>query len=149
TSLLFVGLATAVASCVGRAAFGVFPSFNVPALAGNTGTATPTAELPWFVLLGVLSGVVAWLTTRGIYWFEDFFDRMPGNYYSRHMFGMLLVGLLLAGFMVFSSSWFGQPNHYYVEGVGYATIMDILRGGLDAAGFLLLLGAAKLLATCL
>jgi hypothetical protein len=34
----------------------------------------------WFVAFGVLTGCVAWLTTSGIYWFEDLFDRMPGNY---------------------------------------------------------------------
>jgi CIC family chloride channel protein len=148
-SLLCVGLATVTATCVGRAAFGVFPSFDVPTLVGSVGSDTPVTALPWFVLLGVVLGIAAWLTTRGIYWFEDWFDRMPGNYYTRHACGMLLVGLMLAGFMTFSSSWFGQPNHYYIEGVGYATIMDILRGGLTAAGFLFLLGAAKLLATCL
>ena len=35
---------------------------------------------------------------------------------------------IVYGFMTFSSPLFGQPNHYYVQGVGYATIMDILRG---------------------
>ena len=48
-----------------------------------------------------------------------------------------------------SRRYFGQPNHYYVQGVGYATIMDILRGELTASGFLLLLVVAKLLVTCL
>jgi len=62
---------------------------------------------------------------------------------------MLLVGLVMYGFMAFSERYFGQPNHYYVEGVGYATIMDILRGELTASGFLLLLVVAKLLVTCL
>jgi len=51
--------------------------------------------------------------------------------------------------MAFSERLFGQPNHYYVQGVGYATIMDILRGDLTAPGFLMLLVAAKLLLTCL
>ena len=68
---------------------------------------------------------------------------------TRGTSGMLLVGLMMYGFMSFSASGFGQPNHYYVQGVGYATIMDILNGGLTAAGFLLFLGVVKLLATCL
>ncbi len=54
---------------------------------------------------------------------------------------MLVVGLILYGFMAFSERFFGQPNHYYVQGVGYATIMDILRGDLTAPGFLMLLVA--------
>jgi CIC family chloride channel protein len=62
---------------------------------------------------------------------------------------MLLVGLIIYGFMSFSSQWFGQSDHYYVQGVGYATIMDILRGEQTAVGFLLLLAFAKLLMTCL
>ena len=39
-----------------------------------------------------------------------------------------------------------QAGHYYVEGVGYATIMEILRGSLSSPWFLLLLAALKLLA---
>lgn len=39
----------------------------------------------WLLLLslnvafGVLIGCIAWLTARGIYWFEDLFDRTPGD----------------------------------------------------------------------
>ena len=40
-------------------------------------------------------------------------------------------------------------GHYYIQGVGYATIEDILGGRLNQPGFLLLLVAAKLLATAL
>ena len=54
----------------------------------------PVAVLPWFVLFGLLIGLIAWAMTRGIYWFEDLFDALPGNYYTRHMSGMLLVGLI-------------------------------------------------------
>ncbi|MFZ0507699.1 MAG: chloride channel protein, partial [Methylocella sp.] len=148
-SLLWVGLSCVTATYIGRVFFGVLPSFNVPSfpLIEVSGLALPV--LPWFALLGLILGVLAWLLTRGIYWFEDLFDAMPGNYYTRHISGMLLVGLVMYGFMAFSERYFGQPNHYYVQGVGYATIMDILRGELTASDFLLLLVVAKLLATCL
>ncbi|HEY4910793.1 MAG TPA: chloride channel protein, partial [Methylomirabilota bacterium] len=148
-SLLCVALSCITATYVGRSFFGALPSFNVPSLALVEGPGVPVSVLPWFVLFGLLLGLVAWAMTRGIYWFEDFFDALPGNYYTRHMSGMLLVGLIVYGFMTFSSPLFGQPNHYYVQGVGYATIMDILRGELTAVGFLLLLAFAKLLVTCL
>ena len=144
-SLLCVGIASVTATYIGQCYFGIFPSFNVPAIAQVEGAGAPLAG---FVAFGLMGGV-AWLTTRAIYWFEDLFDRIPGNYYTRHVTGMLLVGLMTYGFMTFSAPVFGQPNHYYVEGVGYATIMDILSGGLTAAGFLLFLGVAKLLVTCL
>ncbi|MBT6207003.1 MAG: hypothetical protein HOI53_03170 [Francisellaceae bacterium] len=42
-----------------------------------------------------------------------------------------------------------KTGHYYVQGVGYATIVDVLTGVLSDPKFLLLLIALKLLATCL
>jgi CIC family chloride channel protein len=155
-SLLWVGLSCVTATYIGRLFFGDLPSFNVPSLSVIVpslslveGSDLALPVLPWFALLGLILGVLAWLLTRGIYWFEDLFDAMPGNYYTRHISGMLLVGLVMYGFMALSERYFGQPNHYYVQGVGYATIMDILRGELTASGFLLLLVVAKLLVTCL
>jgi len=148
TSLLGVALSCITATFIGRSFFGVLPSFNVPSLSQGEsllrdgGPAAALSVLPWFVLFGLILGVLAWLLTRGVYWFEDLFDAMPGNYYTRHMSGMLLVGLILYGFMAFSERFFGQPDHYYVQGVGYATIMDILRGDLTAPGFLMLLVGA-------
>ena len=150
-SLLCVALSCVTATSIGRSYFGVLPSFNVPCHRQLVGRAwrCRSTFFSWFILFGLLMGLMAWAMTRGIYWFEDLFDAMPGNYYSRHISGMLLVGLILYGFMSFSSPWFGQTNHYYVQGVGYATIMDILREEQTAVGFLLLLCFAKLLVTCL
>ena len=152
-SLFSVALSCVTATFIGRSFFGALPSFNVPSLlqgeallrdAGRCGAFGRAVVRP----VRADPGVLAWLLTRGVYWFEDFFDAMPGNYYTRHMSGMLLVGLIIYGFMAFSERYFGQPNHDYVQGVGYATIMDILRGDLTAPGFLLLLIFAKLLVTC-
>lgn len=148
-SLLCLALSCVTATYVGRSFFSVVPAFNVPALAQLEGAGVPASALPWFVLFGLIIGVVAWMMTRGIYWFEDFFDSLPGNYYTRHMSGMLVVALIVYGFLTLSSPLFGQPSHYYVQGVGYATVMDVLRGDLTAVGFLLLLAFAKLLVTCL
>jgi CIC family chloride channel protein len=148
-SLLVVALSCVTATYIGRAFFGTLPSFNVPSLALLAGPNLALSVLPWFAVFGLLLGVLAWLLTRGIYWFEDLFDAMPGNYYTRHISGMLLVGLVMYGFMTLSENYFGQPNHYYIQGVGYATILDILRGDLTAWGFLLLLVVIKLSMTCL
>jgi len=54
---------------------------------------------------------------------EDLFEAMPGNYYTRHALGMLCVGVMM---LLLSR----RAGHYYVEGVGYATIMEILRGSI-------------------
>jgi CIC family chloride channel protein len=148
-SVLAVVLATTVATHIGRVFFGTSPSFDVPALAVLRAADVSEGILPWFLLCGLAVGLLATVTTRAIYWFEDRFDAMPGNYYTRHTLGMLAVGLILYGFMALAHPVFGQPAHYYVEGVGYAAILDILRGDLVAPLFLLVLTGAKLLMTCL
>jgi CIC family chloride channel protein len=148
-SLLVVGLATITATYIGQWFLGDLPAFHVPGLAQVDGPMVELSVFPWFALLGLLMGPAAVAMVRGIYWFEDRFDALPGNYYTRHMLGMLLVGLILYGFLSASSAVFGQPSHYYVQGVGYATILDILRGELTGADFLLLLAVAKLLVTLL
>jgi CIC family chloride channel protein len=134
---------------IGRLCFGDVPPFLIPGLELPTGQVVHLAGLPLFVILGLALGGLAALFVRSIYWFEDGFDRIPGNYYTRHMLGMLLVGVMMFAFMTRSESLFSQQNHYYIEGVGYATIVDVLAGDLGAPVFLLLLAAAKLLATSL
>jgi CIC family chloride channel protein len=137
-----------VATHIGHVFFGRAPAFDVAQLAEFRAIDLTFAVMPLFVVCGVAIGLLAVLMTRAIYWFEDRFDAMPGNYYTRHTLGMLAVGLILYGFMALSPI-LGQRPHYYVEGVGYATILDILRSDLLAPGFLLLLAGAKLLMTCL
>ena len=74
---------------------------------------------------------------------EDFFDRkIKGGYYVRHALGMLLVGIQMALLFVFL-------GHYYIDGVGYATIQDVLSGALLSFPILLLLLGMKLLSTSL
>ena len=70
------------------------------------------------------------------------FEGMPGNYYTRHMLGMLIVGIMFYLFMKFT-------GYYYIQGVGYATIVNVISNMILDPWFLLLLFAAKLLATCL
>jgi len=148
-SVMCVAISCVTATAIGRRFLGMLPAFNVPSLVAFQGSTEPLTLLVCVLALGVMIGLVACLTTRGIYWFEDRFDALPGNYYTRHMTGMLLVGLMFWGAMSFSDTLFGQPDHYYLQGVGYATILDVLDGGLTATGFLVALGLAKLLATCL
>jgi CIC family chloride channel protein len=96
-----------------------------------------------YMLLGVITGLVSALFIHSIYGFERFFDRhVKGGYYVQHPAGMLLVGLLMYALM----SGFG---HYYIEGVGYATIQDLLTGLGFPLYLLLLLFLLKLLATSL
>ena len=80
---------------------------------------------------------------RSLYGAEDLFDRLiPNRPYLRHVTGMLCVGIMMVLLMRFA-------GHYYVQGVGYATILDVLSGRLAGVGLLLTLLALKLLATSL
>ena len=142
-TLIPLAIATATATYVGRLFFGPYPSFVIPALE------TPYFHVanPWLLLsfagLGLLLGIVSTGYIKSIYAFEDFFEqRVKGNYYMRHMTGMLLVGIIMYLLMV---KW----GHYYIEGVGYSTIQDVLTGTLSTFHVLLLLFVLKLLVTSL
>ncbi|MEO6952807.1 MAG: chloride channel protein [Polyangia bacterium] len=138
-TLVPVALATAVATYVGHFLFGDHPAFSVPAL--HMAIATNAALLPSYVVLGAGMAGIAVLFIRAIYGAEDFFDKwIPGRDYLRHMIGMLVVGVLAETLM-------RSRGHYYIEGVGYAAVIDILSGTLHGIWFLLLLFVLKLLAT--
>jgi chloride channel protein, CIC family len=140
-TLVPVVISTATATYIGRLFLGDNPSFVIPSL--QIPYFHPTS--PWVLLayvgLGFLTGLVSTLFIKSIYAFEDFFDeRIPGNYYTRHLSGMLVVGI-----MVYLTWRFcGQ---YYIEGVGYAAVQDVLSGGLSSLYLLLLLFVLKLAAT--
>jgi CIC family chloride channel protein len=147
-TLLPVGIATIVATHLGRWVFGTFPAFYVPKLVVPDFALESLWLVPVLAVAGVLLGLLAALFVKSIYWFEDRFDALPGNYYSRHMLGMLGLGILMYGLWLGSQRLIGQ-GHYYIEGVGYATIEDVLTGDLNKPTLLLVLVAAKLLATAL
>jgi CIC family chloride channel protein len=140
-TFLPVAIATGSATFIGRLFFGAQPAFNVPAALSPL-PAEPSSGLILllYVALGAIAGVAAAVFVRTLHLLEDLFDQVPGRY-VRHALGMLLVGVLIYCLM----RWGG---HYYVEGVGYATIQATLTGQLSIAWFLLLLYVCKLFATC-
>ena len=139
-TFLPVALATGTATFIGRLFFGAQPAFSVPSdLLSLPSEPSSALILLLYVALGAIVGVAAALFVRGLHWAEDGFDKVPGRYF-RHILGMSLVGLLIYALM----RWGG---HYYVEGVGYATIQATLKGQITTSSFLLLLYACKLIAT--
>jgi CIC family chloride channel protein len=140
-SFLPVAIATGTATFIGRYFFGVQPAFQVPELAPMGIDALSALTLCLYAVLGVIVGIAAAGFVRGLHVFEDLFEKIPGRY-VRHVLGMLLVGILI----YVLQQRFG---HYYVEGVGYATVQAIMLGQLSAAGLLVLLFGCKLLATSL
>ena len=141
-SIFSLTLATTASTYVGRLLMGATPAFDVPALQFPNFGMEPALGLISFIPFAILCGLVATVFIRAIYWSEDLFESMPGNYYSRHLLGMLCMGILMFCMQRFT-------GHFYVEGVGYAAIMDVLTESLTHPGFLLMLCGLKLVATCL
>jgi chloride channel protein, CIC family len=140
-TFLPVALATGTATYIGRLYFGLEPAFRLPGLATMSHHPTSLTALLLFAVLGVVIGVAATGFIKGLHGAEMLFDRIR-NPYLRHATGMLAVGVLIYAL-------FQGFGHYYVEGVGYSTIQDVLLGGLATAPLLGLLFVCKLTATSL
>jgi chloride channel protein, CIC family len=140
-TFLPVALSTGMATFIGRFFFGPQPSFAVPQLTPMTTDASAAITLLLYALLGAITGVAAAGFVHGLHLAEDLFDKIKQPY-ARHVLGMLLVGVLI----YVLQQRFG---HYYVQGVGYATVQAILLGQLTAVGLLALLFFCKILATSL
>jgi len=142
-TLVPVFTATATATYVGQLYFGPHPSFSIPALETPFFVVAKPAVLVAYACLGAIAGLVSALFIRSIYGAEEFFEKhVKGGYYVQHVLGMLLVGSLMFAMMY-------RFGHYYIQGVGYATIQEILSGVRVPVYLLALLFAAKLLATSL
>jgi CIC family chloride channel protein len=141
-NILLLTTATVVATRISHYLLSTAPSFFVPSLEVPDFALLQNWGLVLFGGLGVLMGLLSVAFIRGLYAMEDLFEALPGNYYTRHMLGMLCVGIIMYLLLQYS-------GHYHVQGVGYSTIMAILQGALSDPWFLLLLTALKLLATCL
>jgi chloride channel protein, CIC family len=140
-TFLPVAVATGTATFIGRYFFGQQPAFLVPQLVPLRVDVTSALALCLYALLGAFIGVAAAGFVRGLHVVEDLFDTIKERY-TRHVVGMLAVGILIYGLQQ-------QFGHYYVEGVGYATVQAILLGQLFGAGLLFMLFVCKLLATSL
>jgi CIC family chloride channel protein len=138
-TFLPVALATGTATFIGRIFLGLSPAFSVPQAFYLHTQQAPIQALLLFALLGAIIGLAATAFIRTLVFAEDIFPKIK-NPYLRHSTGMLMVGVLIYALMHYQ-------GHYFVEGVGYATIQGILQDNLT--GFTLLLGlfAAKLFAT--
>jgi CIC family chloride channel protein len=139
-TFLPVAIATGTATFIGRLFFGAAPAFFVPVHLGAIPNEPSSAfTFVLYALLGAITGIAAAILIRSLHWAEDAFERIP-NPYLRHGLGMLIVGSMMYALWLTAS-------HYYVEGVGYATIQATLYGQLSGGAFLLLLAVCKTIAT--
>ncbi len=139
-TFLPVALATGTATFVGRLFLGLRPAFEVPSpFLVDHPSSVPLLLL--YAALGAVIGVAATVFIRGLHRTETQFEHIK-NPYLRHAIGMTVVGVMLYVFFL-------TTGHYHIEGVGYATIQDVLLGSLAVAPLLAVLFAGKLLATIL
>ncbi len=120
-------IATVVATTVRIPLLGEGPLFQV----SIPDFGIPRA-LPFYLVLGILCGLVAVGFSRALYWVEEMFERLPASDFWHPVIGGFALGLI--GFFV--------PR---VLGVGYDTVEDILNNQL-ALGVLLSLMVFKALA---
>ena len=138
-TILPVAISTVISANVGQYLLGNDPAFVIPTvLKGIEGTNIAVSLLA--IPLGILIGLLSIVFIESIYFSEDTFEKIPVNDYVRHTIGTLLLGVMFYSIYV-------QVGHYYVQGVGYATIQDVLLGLIKDPWFLLFLVVAKLVAT--
>ncbi|MEJ2747751.1 MAG: chloride channel protein [Anaerolineae bacterium] len=84
-----VVISSVMASIVGRAFLSEAPAFAVPAYPLNS-----LAELPLYVVLGLLSALVAVLFIRWLYWLEGLFDHWKVPMSLKTTIGMVVTGVV-------------------------------------------------------
>ncbi|MBW2149386.1 MAG: chloride channel protein [Deltaproteobacteria bacterium] len=125
-----VVLSSVMATAVSRAFLGDYPAFIIPQF-----QLVSPLEIPFYMILGLLSGLVALAFTVTLYKAEDAFDALKIPEYSKAALGGLCIGVI-------------GVFYPHVMGVGYDTIQPALWGEM-AWWLLFLLVFLKLLATSL
>ncbi len=136
-------LSATLSSVISRAIFLDKPAFVVVPY-----NLVSAAEIPLYIILGFLCGIVAFLFIRSLYFVEDIFDerlKIPG--YLNPAIGGLFLGLLglftiKAGLTVLNTT---SPP---IFSDGYETVTAILQGN-GLWGVLLALSFLKIVATSL
>jgi CIC family chloride channel protein len=122
-------VSSVIATITSRTFFGINQWYVVPAF-----DFTRLTELPWFLLLGVMSGAVGAAFLRLLRWSEGLFGKLPAPLYVRLMLAGCAVGVI--GLI--------DPR---VWGNGYAATNWILHEATPPLQLVLGLFFAKLLAT--
>jgi len=106
-----------------------------PAFIIDVGTSWNPAELPLYIILGIIFGLLSILWVKGFYLIEDVFDKLKIYPHLKPAIGAFFTGLAIVFF----------PT-YGIAGVGYEGIELALVGEITL-GLLIALGFLKILAT--
>ncbi len=121
-------VSSVMATVISRAHLGDYPAFVIPHY-----TLVSTMEIPLYMVLGIIAGVVGVIFTSSLYKIEDLFDSIKIPDYTKAAIGGLLIGIIGIFF----------PHVY---GVGYGAIELALLENLSWY-ILIALIFAKILAT--
>jgi chloride channel protein, CIC family len=121
-------IASVFATAVSRAFLGDYPAFNVPQY-----SLVSIWEIPLYMILGIIAGLIAVSFTTSVYKTENLFNKISTPEYVKNAIGGLLIGIIIIFY----------PN---VFGVGYETIDLALSGNILWYSALILI-FIKLLAT--
>lgn len=141
-TFLPVVIATGSATYVGRVVFGSYPAFVLPEIYFSASEMDHIFNLGSFVVLGLLSGLVAWGFIRTLLFAGEVMPRRFPNEYMRAAAGFAGIGIALFLFAHFT-------GHYYIIGGGYDAIAAILEGHVTSFALLAVLCLAQVLATSL
>ncbi len=127
-------ISSAIATNIARIFLGSEPTFIVP----GYNLKSPNEYIAYF-LLGILSGIVAIFFTKTLAKMEEWFEKIKVSSYIKPVIGGLIIGTL--GYLLFVLT-----GHYYIFGVGYAFVTDVLTGKHIGIVIILILIFAKIFA---
>ena len=123
-------ISSVLATVVSRTFLGASPAFEVPIYSFEH-----PVELLFYLVLGIIAGLVGILMIKSLYGMEDLFDKMKAPEWMKPAIGGLLLGIL-----------FFKLRH--VMGVGYEIMGEVLNQNVTLQ-LMLLLVFAKILAVAL
>jgi len=112
-----IAIASIAGTVINRLEFGNVTEFRLAA----EGSLAFYVELPAFLILGALSGVVAVALMKSIFWSDDLGNTIQSRLRLPGIFRPALAGLMLGALAI----WFP-----HIIGVGYETTSTALTGGL-------------------
>jgi CIC family chloride channel protein len=99
-----------VASMVSRSFFGMQPLYEVPKF-----DFTSLTQLPWFLILGIVTGGMGAAFLKMLQWSEETFRKVKAPIYIRLALGGLLVGVLAMQFPAVWGNGYGITNRILHE----------------------------------
>lgn len=130
-------VSSTIATRISTLILGNHPAFVLPEY-----LLVSSSEILFYIVLGFLAGCVAIAFIHTLYWTEDFFSAIKINATIKALVGGTLIGII--GYL--SLRFFGQ---YYVFGVGYEFLAQVLSSNVPSLLIVLLLVGMKIIAISL